>query len=81
MSENGESWMQYMPDFMTPFGMVFYSLFVFILITIQGMVKRRTIVNYVEKTMTEGMQRSIIENRKRKSEEADAMLAGMSKIH
>lgn len=73
--------MQYMPDFMTPFGMVFYSLFVFILITIQGMVKRRTIVNYVEKTMTEGMQRSIIENRKRKSEEADAMLAGMSKIH
>lgn len=73
--------MEYMPDFMTPFGMVFYSFFVFILITIQGIVKRRTVVNYVEKTMTEGMQRSLLENRKRKSEEADAMLTGMSKIH
>lgn len=53
-------WIDYLPDFMTPFGMIFYSFIVYILIVIHSMTRRRTVEKYVDKTLRQNMQKSLI---------------------
>ena len=76
MSDTSDSkhWMDYFPDFMSPFGMVFYSVLIFVFITLHAAIKRRTIETYVDKSMRTSMQSSLLENRRKKGIQADAML-------
>lgn len=36
-------WMEYMPDFMSPFGMIFYSLIVYILVMLHRVMRKKTV--------------------------------------
>jgi len=40
---NANQWMNYMPDFMTPFGMIFYSFIAYVLVTLHRVMRRRTV--------------------------------------
>lgn len=54
--------------------MVFYSVLIFVFITLHAAIKRRTIETYVDKSMRTSMQSSLLENRRKKGIQADAML-------
>ena len=60
MSSNPNWWMDYMPDFMSPGGMIFYSFIVFVLISIHNAVKRRTVEQYVDKSLRQNMQKTLV---------------------
>ena len=49
-----------MPDFMSPGGMIFYSFIVFVLISIHNAVKRRTVEQYVDKSLRQNMQKTLV---------------------
>lgn len=53
-----DAWMQSMPDFMTPSGMLFYSVIVYIIVMIHHCVRRRTVENYIGKTMHQSMDKA-----------------------
>ena len=73
-------WMNYLPSFTSPFGMVLYSLIVYILIVIHNRIRRRTVDEYVSQSLNKSMARSIEENRKRKSKNAEEMMNGLKKF-
>lgn len=52
--------MNYLPDFMSPFGMIFYSIIVYILVMIHHATRKRTVEKYVDKTLRENMQKTLI---------------------
>jgi hypothetical protein len=72
--------MYYLPSIMTPTGMIFYSFIGFCLISIHASFKRRTIETYVNDSLNKSLQRSVINNRKKKNQEADNMLKGLKNI-
>lgn len=71
------SWIDYFPDLMTPWGMVFYSVIAYIMVMIHTISKRRTVENYVDKTLKQSIQKSLKENRKKRSDEAERLLNGL----
>lgn len=57
--------------------MVFYSVIAYIMVMIHTISKRRTVENYVDKTLKQSIQKSLKENRKKRSDEAERLLNGL----
>ena len=70
-------WMDYFPDFMSPLGMIFYSFIVYIIVIIHGIIRKRTVEKYVDKSLRDSIQNSVLENRKKRSEQAEKLLKGI----
>jgi hypothetical protein len=49
-----------MPDFMSPFGMIFYSLIVYLIVFLHGVVKKRTVEKYVDERLKNSIQKSVL---------------------
>lgn len=61
------SWMDYLPDFMSPLGMVFYSVIVYVIIIIRTIIRKNTVEKYVDNSLRERIQKSVQENRKKRA--------------
>lgn len=61
------SWVDYLPDFMSPLGMVFYSVIVYIIIIIRTIIRKNTVEKYVDNSLRERIQKSVQENRKKRA--------------
>jgi hypothetical protein len=61
------SWLDYLPDFMSPLGMVFYSVIVYIIIIIRTIIRKNTVEKYVDNSLRERIQKSVQENRKKRA--------------
>jgi hypothetical protein len=61
-------WMNYFPDFMSPFGMFFYSLIAYLLIFVYRNLRRRTVEDYIQTNLSESVRKGIEENRKKKTQ-------------
>lgn len=60
MSHNNPNWwMEYLPDFMSPLGMVFYSFITFLLLAVHKRMRRKTVEEYVDKSMRASMKKSV----------------------
>ena len=60
--------MDYLPDFMSPLGMVFYSLIVYVLVIVHSIMRKRTVEKYVDKSLRDSIQKSVLENRRKRAE-------------
>lgn len=63
-------WMDYLPDFMSPLGMIFYSFIVYIIVIIHASMRKLTVEKYVDKSLRDSIQKSVLENRRKRSEQA-----------
>lgn len=72
--------MNYLPDFMSPLGMLFYSLIVYILVIVHSCMRKRTVEKYVEKSLRDSIKNSVLENRKKRGEQANLLLKGLEKM-
>lgn len=70
-------WYEYLPDFMSPLGMVFYSVLVYIIIVIRTVLRKNTVEKYVDNSLRESIRKNVIENRKKRSVQADNLLKGI----
>lgn len=61
------SWLDYLPDFMSPLGMVFYSVIVYVIIIIRTIIRKNTVEKYVDNSLRERIQKSVQENRKKRA--------------
>lgn len=73
-------WMNYLPDFMSPLGMLFYSLIVYIIVILHACMRKRTVEKYVDKSLRDSIQKSVLENRRKRAEQADVLLKGLEKM-
>ena len=69
--------MDYLPDFMSPLGMAFYSLIVYIIVIIHALMRKRTVEKYVDKSLRDSIQKSVMENRRKRAEQAEKLLNGL----
>lgn len=60
-------WMEYLPDFMSPWGMIFYSFFVYLLVMLHSCMRKRTVEKYVDKSLRNVIQKSLEESRKKRT--------------
>ena len=53
------SFVDYLPDFMSPLGMVFYSVIVYIILVIRTIVRKNTVEKYVDNSLRERIAKSV----------------------
>lgn len=56
-----------MPDFMSVSGMIFYSFIVYLIVILHSCMRKRTVEKYVENSLKNSIQKSVLENRKKRS--------------
>lgn len=65
---------------MSPLGMVFYSVIVYIIIVLRTVLRKNTVEKYVENSLRENIKKSVIENRKKRAEQANNLLRGIERV-